>query len=255
MHVRLTCLAAVAAMILCAAQARAQERVALVIGNGAYVHAAKLATPANDASDVAEALGKIGFDVTVATDLDRAGMEQRLQQLAGKLANAKVALVYYSGLGLQIGDTSHLVPVDAKLSDDADVAQYTVALPAVLQAMAGRERISVVLVDASRDNPLPQRPAARPSAPTGGAPADPSLGTLIGFSTAPGSVVRDAQGRNSPYAAALIKHLATPGTTINALMRRVRDDVSAATGGRQVPWEHSTLTAEVVLVPASAPAR
>jgi uncharacterized caspase-like protein len=213
----------------------------------------------NDANDVAGALGKIGFDVTVATDLDRAGMEQRLQQFAGKLANAKVALFYYSGLGLQIGETSHLVPIDARLSDDADIAQYTVALPAVLQPMEGRDRISLVFIDASRDSPQPQRPAGRPAAragaPAGLAAVNRPLGTMIAFSTAPGSVVREAQGRNSPYAAAFIKHLGTPGEPLDTVMRRVSDDVIRATGARQIPWEHSTLSTDFVLVPATGPAR
>jgi uncharacterized caspase-like protein len=232
---------------LLAGPAQAQERVALVIGNGAYVVAPKLTTPANDANDLAEALGKAGFDVTVATDLDRSNMQQRLQQFSAKLGKASVSLFYFSGLGLEIAGAPHLAGVDIKPTDDADITQYTVPLAAVLEAMAGRERKLIILVDASRENPLPARPSR---GTTGASPVQMPSDTMIAFSTAPGAVVRDTQARNSPYAAALIKHLGVRGAPIETVVREVRNDVMAATDGRQIPWDSSSLPPGFTLVPA-----
>jgi uncharacterized caspase-like protein len=233
--------------LLLLSSAGAQERFALVIGNGAYVHAPKLATAANDANALAATLGRIGFDVTVATDLETGRMHQALQQFAAKLGGAKVVLFYFTGLGLQIANAAHLAGIEIRPTDDADLTQYTVPLPAVLQQLAGDGRTLVVLFDASRSDPLPSRTAPRASAGT--APADPPGSMMIAFSTGPGAVVQESQGPNGPYATALIRHIGTQGAPIESVMRRVREDVVAATRGRQIPWVMSNLPDGFTLAP------
>jgi uncharacterized caspase-like protein len=206
---------------------------------------------------MAKTLREIGFDVVDGTDLTRLAMEQKIRAFADKLDAANVALFFYAGHGLQVGGKNYLIPVDAKLTRPGDLSLDTIDVSVVMAQMEARERVNLIFLDACRDNPLARSfastlGASRSAAVGQGlASIQSAVGTMIAFATQPDAVALDGQGRNSPFTAALLKHIRTPGTDISVMMREVRNDVLAATGRRQVPWDHSSLTAAVVLVPGS----
>jgi uncharacterized caspase-like protein len=247
-------LAATAAVVLLAAPyvaAHAGGRVALVIGMSGYRHAPSLKNPANDAKDVSTALRELGFAVTEAVDLDKRSLDEAVRAFAHRIAGADAALMFFGGHGLQVAGQNYLLPVDAKLESERDLDFETVRLEFILRQMeSGRDgKISIVMIDACRDNPLARNLArsmgVRSDAfPRGLAPVQSGAGMFVAFSTQPGNVAYDGQGRNSPFAAALLRNIRTDGRGLNALMIDVRKDVMSATGGRQVPWEHSALTEE-----------
>lgn len=242
------------------AHARAESRVALVIGNSAYSHASPLTNPANDAADVARAFTATGFRVTLGLDLDKRAFDIKLREFSRALATADVAAVFYAGHALQIGGVNYLVPIDAQLESERDLEFETVRLDVVLNQMEiGREKkTNIVFLDACRDNPLARnlvRSMGTRSASVGRglAQVQSGVGTFISYATQPGNVALDGEGRNSPFSAALVKRIAGEGRDLNALMIQVRNDVIAATGGRQIPWDHSALTGEFYFKPGAGP--
>jgi uncharacterized caspase-like protein len=239
----------------------AETRVALVIGNSAYAHTTPLANPLNDARDMTTALTAAGFDVVEAFDADKRGVDQALRQFTDKLIKADVALFFYAGHGLQVGAQNYLVPVDARLERERDLEFEAIKLEFVLRQLEiDREgKTTIVILDACRDNPLSRnlaRSMGTRSAAIGRglAAAATGLGTFIAYSTQPGNVALDGDGRNSPFTSALVKHMSATGRNLPATMIEVRKDVVAATNGRQVPWDHSALTGDFYFVPGSAAA-
>jgi Flp pilus assembly protein TadD len=232
-------------------------RLALVIGNGAYVNASALANPPNDAAVVAKALREIGFEVIAGTDLDRAGMERLVREFLHKAPSARVTLLYYAGHGMQVDGKNYLVPVDAKLAAPSDLAFETLDLDKVLAGLDDEARANIVVLDACRDNPLARSFASKLTAtrsaavPAGlAAYATVGTGTLIAFATAPGHTALDGSGGNSPFTTAFVKHVRTSGIEVNQMLTRVRVEVAAATKGQQVPWANSSLLGEVYLAGA-----
>jgi uncharacterized caspase-like protein len=232
-----------------------ETRVALVIGNSAYRHASVLDNPKNDAADMATAAEKLGFKVIKGLDLDKSGMDRTIRQFAGVLKGASVGMFFYAGHGLQVGGRNYLVPIDAELKTAEALDFEMIGLDVIQRAMETATETNVLFIDACRDNPL-SRNLARALGTRSGAigrglvAQEAGAGTLISYSTQPGNVALDSTGgRNSPYAAALAKHITTQGKDLPATLVLVRRDVMAATGKRQVPWEHSALTAEVMLAP------
>jgi uncharacterized caspase-like protein len=229
--------------------ALAQEtRIALVIGNSAYQHTPPLTNPANDANDMTEELEKLGFTVIGKQDLDKSEMDRSIRDFAAALSGAKVGLLFYAGHGMQIGGQNYLVPIDAKLSTASAVDFEMVRLDLVQRTMESETKTNIIIMDACRDNPLARNLAralgTRSTQIGRGLSAQESgEGTLISFSTQPGNVALDGDGRNSPFAEAFIKHMSTPGEDISTILINVRNDVMQATGRRQVPWEHSAMTA------------
>ena len=239
--------------------AQAEKRIALVIGNSAYQGAPELKNSRNDAADMAAALKRLGFDVVEGSDLNKRSMERTIRQFGQKLGHADVALFYFAGHGLQVGGQNYLVPVDARLTSEGDVDFESLPLTLVLRQMEREAKTSIVLLDACRDNPLARnlaRSMATRSSQVGQGLAEvkAGVGTLIGFSTQPGNIALDGDGRNSPYAAALLKYVDVPGKDVSAVLVAVRNDVLQATGGRQVPWEYTSLTGEVFFKPRPASA-
>ena len=236
--------------------AAAEKRVALVIGNSAYQHTAALKNPSNDATDMAATLQQLGFDVIDGNDLTKEEMEQRIRAFAAKLAGADVGLFFYAGHGLQVDGKNFLAPVDAKLQSDTDLDFEAVELNLVLKQLERNSRISVVFLDACRDNPLASTLAATSRSVEIGrglARIDKAVGMMIAFSTQPGNVALDGEGRNSPFTGALLRHIGTEGLSINDVMIDVRNDVLKATNGKQVPWENSSLTGQFFFKPAARP--
>ncbi len=237
----------------------AAKRVALVIGNAAYSVAGALDNPANDATDMGNALKMFGFDVILGLDLDRRAFDEKLRAFSNALEDADAAVLFYAGHGLQVAGHNYLVPVDASLRTERDLDFETINLDFVLRQMeVGREgKTNIVFLDACRDNPLSRnlaRSMGTRSAAVGQGLAEvqTGVGTFIAYSTQPGNVALDGAGRNSPFTAALSARVQEPGRNLTALMIEVRKDVLKATGGRQVPWDHSALTSDFSFHEAAA---
>lgn len=234
------------------ADARAERRVALVLGFGAYQHAPELANPVNDATALAATLERLGFEVILGLDLERRDAERSLARFARALDGADTAILFYAGHGLQVAGANYLLPVDARLEHEADLPFEALRLTDLLAAMERGQRVNLVFLDACRDNPLARNLARSmgtrsASLGRGLATVEGAIGSLIAFATQPGNVALDGDGRHSPFTAALLEHLPTPDLEVRQILTRVRSSVIDATGGRQVPWDHSSLTADVYL--------
>jgi uncharacterized caspase-like protein len=221
--------------LLFPAHAQAEKRVALAIGNSAYRHAPPLDNPRNDAVDIAAALSKLGLQVIEGVDLDRAGLERKVRDFAKALAGADLGVFFYAGHGLQVSGQNYLVPVDAELQTGSALAFETVRLEDVHSTMEREARTNVLFIDACRNNPLAPNLARSmgtrsTEVGTGLAPVRAASGTLISFSTQPGNVALDGTGRNSPFAAALVKHVSASSDDLSAILIAVRNDVMKGDG-------------------------
>ncbi|MFM1814787.1 MAG: hypothetical protein RLZ98_1482 [Pseudomonadota bacterium] len=241
-----------------AASREPEKRVALVIGNSSYEFTSPLANPRNDAADVGTLLKKLGFEVVSGTDLNKTAMEKVIRSFAEKMTGAKLGVFFYAGHGLQVGGKNYLVPIDAKLTTAIGLDFEMVSLDLVHRTMEQQSPTNVLFLDACRDNPLARNLARAlgtrsASIGRGLAAVESGEGTLISFSTQPGNVALDGGGRNSPFARALVRHLDKPGEDLSSILINVRNDVMSATGRRQVPWDHSALTAHVYMAAPPVP--
>ncbi|MDQ0467365.1 caspase family protein [Labrys wisconsinensis] len=230
-------------------------KLALVLGNSNYQAAPALGNPANDAADLAQALRGIGFEVIEQRDATREQMASAVRAFAERIRGADVALFFYAGHGLQLNGENYLIPVDAKIESEADVRFDTINLSDIQQEMEGPGRANVVILDACRDNPFADKLShgGRGIATRGlGRLEAAGVGSLIVFSTQPDNVALDGGGRNSPFTAALLRHVGTPGLEIRQMISKVRGDVLQATGQKQVPWDNSSLVGDVYLAGQSA---
>jgi len=240
-----------------------ERRVALVIGNGKYRHAAALPNPANDARLISKSLRDMGFDVTDGLDLNKDAMKKTINAFLGKAATAKIAVVFYAGHGMQVNGKNYLVPTDFDTSKARDAEAAMVEVDFILAGLDDQIRTNIIILDACRNNPLvdekkPVVVAGRSisvrsglATPSGlGAGAALGAGTLLAFATAPGQVALDGDGTNSPFSAALGRHISTPGIEVQQMLTRVRAEVVSATKNQQVPWSNSSLLGDVFLVGA-----
>ncbi len=224
----------------------AQQRVALVIGNGAYATLPRLPNPPTDAKAIAARLGQLGFDVAAGTDLSKAAMDQALRAFGRRAEQADVAMVFYAGHGVQVGGRNYLVPVDAALpTREQDLRYDFVDVAAVMEELAGARQLRIVVLDACRDNPIPaelHHSVGRGLATEHGLAAPPGLdNTLIAYATATDAIAEDGSGADSPFTTALLHHLDDPGLDIRLMFGRVRDEVRRATGNRQNPFVYESL--------------
>ena len=232
-----------------ASVAWADGRAALVVGNSTYAHIGRLPNPGNDAADMTAALRRLGFEVTMVRDADRASMTEGLRVFTRASAGADVSLVFYAGHGLEMDGVNYLVPVDARLERDTDVRFEAIELDYVLASTTGAD-LRVVILDACRNNPLArsmQRTGASRNVSRGSfGDLDESLlgdETLVAYAAAAGTTADDGTGRNSPYTSALLSYLEQP-LEIGLLFREVRARVLEATEGRQRPHEYASLLSE-----------
>ncbi|MBZ9997576.1 caspase domain-containing protein [Mesorhizobium sp. BH1-1-4] len=249
-----------------AADAAAKLRgVALVIGNSAYEHLARLPNPQNDARSVETMLDSLGFDTEISTDRDARRLARDLDRFAEDARDADVAILYYSGHGIEAGGENYLVPVDADFSALDAARERLVPVSALIAKLQASVPLTIVMLDACRDSPFPPgslvraapgvQPApigpaglseargATPLKPPSDAAAAPSVGTVIAFAAEPGHAALDGSpGGDSPYAAALTKHLsAMSGEEFGTVMRMVAQEVYLKTNGRQRPWINESL--------------
>lgn len=218
--------------------AATDRRIALVIGNGAY-KSAPLRNPVNDAGDIADALGKLGFSVSLKTDADQRSMERAIREFGKQLRTGGVGLFYYAGHGIQVKGRNYLIPIGAAIESESDVKYESVDAGRVLGKMedAGNS-LNVIILDACRNNPFGR---SFRSSDKGLAKMDAPTGSILAYATSPGSVAADGQGRNGLYTSALLKHMMTPGLTIERMFKQIRIEVVGASGKKQVPWEASSL--------------
>ena len=249
----------VAATPLPAVATAANRRMALVIGNGAYTAVRSLPNPPNDARAIANRLREIGFTVSEGIDLDRVAMQKMTRDFLRDAVRAQIAVIFYAGHGVQIDGRNYLIPVDVRPVPGHKITESMIDMDTILAALDDHVRTNILVFDACRNNPLvPQAASSEPGraiAAGSGLAAPGTLGTgqtlgagtLIAFATAPGQVALDGEGANSPFSAALSRHLSTPGLEVQQMLTRVRAEVVAATQSKQVPWSNSSLLGEVYL--------
>jgi hypothetical protein len=239
-------------------EARADTRVALVIGNSAYAKAPALAKPRGDAEAIAKLFKESGFDsVALVLDADNAAFGKAVRQFDEISAGADIAVVFYAGYGLEIRGVNYLVPVDAALANELDVPDEAVSLDRLASA-AGARKLRLVILDACGDSPYLGRMRRLSRADRGPAPS--SLGgikptqvdTLIAYAARAGSTSVEGDGEHSPYVAALLKDIAVPGLDVRLAFGRVRNEVMQLTAGRQEPFVYGSMDGQVhSLVPVS----
>ena len=225
-----------------AAPARADKRVALVVGNSAYRNVSRLDNPANDAKLMADTLRNLGFTLVgggAQLDLSKAQFESALQSFGDQAQGADVDLFYYAGHGVQVRGKNFLAPVEASLTKEADIFVQMVDAEAVLSQMEGSgAKLNLVILDACRNNPFG---GARMRAIAGGlAQMQAPEGTLISYATQPGNVAQDGADGDSPYTKALVQTIRQPGVGLFDVFNEVGLSVKRATGGTQQPWVSSS---------------
>lgn len=218
------------------------SRTALVIGNGGYANA-PLKNPVNDAADMAAALKSLGFEVLSYTNLDQNAMKRAIRDFGRKLhTNGSIGLFYYAGHGVQVRGVNYLIPIGASVNSEEEVEYEGVDAGLVLAQMeAAKNAMNIVILDACRNNPFAR---SYRSGEQGLAQINAPSGTLIAYSTAPGSVAADGTGRNGLYTQELLKQIRTSGRSIEEVFKQVRISVRRLTTEKQTPWESSSLTGE-----------
>jgi Caspase domain len=227
-----------------------QPRTALVVGNSSYA-SAPLANPVNDAADVAKSLGGAGFAVNLVLNADKAKMLAAIKQFGATLAEHKggVGFFYYAGHGVQIAGENYLVPVDANLGSERAFKASTVAASGLTDAMAAaKDTLNILVLDACRNNPLDA------SRYRGLSRIDTSDRLFVSFSTKPGAVALDGDGRNSPYAKHLALAIGTPRLDLERAFKQTLKGVYQETHGEQTPWISSSYFGEFVFKPANGDA-
>src|SRR6201991_861061 len=244
-------------IVFAADAAKADKRVAFVVGNGAYKNVAQLPNPPIDAKAMAQVLRNVGFDVVEGTNLTRDTMTERLLEFGKKAQGADIAVFFYAGHGIAISGTNYLLPVDADIKSEMDVKLgAAINIDLTLDQTMSDANVKLVFLDACRDNPfaakIKSNSATRSvNVQTGLAEMKSGEGTLIAFATGPGQTALDGtEGGNSPFTRALLSNITQPGIEIQQAMTKVRAQVNEETSKGQLPWGHTNLIGTVYLNPA-----
>ncbi|RQH16433.1 caspase family protein [Bradyrhizobium sp. RP6] len=250
----LTLLASLMCMALSVSAAKADRRVAFVVGNGSYKNVAQLPNPPIDAKAMAATLRNVGFEVIEGSNLSRDQMTEKLLDFGRKAQGSDIALFYYAGHGIAVGGTNYLLPVDADIKTEMDVKLgAAINIDLTLEQTMGDAKVKLVFLDACRDNPfaakIKSNSATRSvNVQSGLAEMKSGEGTLIAFATGPGQTALDGQeGNNSPFTRALIDNITRPGVEIQQAMTSVRAQVNEETHKGQLPWGHTNLIGAVYL--------
>jgi uncharacterized caspase-like protein len=230
------------------------RRIALVIGNGAYKNA-PLKNPVGDASAVAASLEKLGYGVTLRQNTTLRELLESLREFSLRASSSSVRLLFYAGHGVQAKGRNYLLPVDTDPQSEDEIAAKSADVGEFIDRLSAlKHGTNIVVLDACRVNPFiggvilgpdGRRLKFRGATPTGLAPLDAPVGTLVAFSTAPNGVALDGpSGKHSIYAKHLLAHIETPGLPIEQLFKKIRIGVAEETQRVQVPWESSSLTAD-----------
>ena len=253
----LTILVSLMCMALSVSAAKADRRVAFVVGNGAYKNVAQLPNPPIDAKAMAATLRNVGFEVIEGSNLSRDQMTEKLLDFGRKAQGSDVAVFYYAGHGIAVGGSNYLLPVDADIKSEMDVKLgAAINIDLTLDQTMGDAKVKLVFLDACRDNPfaakIKSNSATRSvNVQSGLAEMKSGEGTLIAFATGPGQTALDGQeGNNSPFTRALIDNITKPGIEIQQAMTSVRAQVNEETHKGQLPWGHTNLIGAVYLNPA-----
>jgi uncharacterized caspase-like protein/TPR repeat protein len=243
------------ASVATSATSFAQDRVALVVGNGRYENIRGLTNPEHDARAIAAALRDLGFRVQEHVDLGKNELEDAIEAFAETTVGAEAALFFYAGHAVQRGGQNYLLPIDVGQVETEEDFQRTIDFSLIDFELVLRQlqtaRTSLLFLDACRNDPFEFKSKIRSSDTPGGlAPIRARIGTLIAYATEPYNVAYDGQGRrHSPFTEALLRHIDTEGLEVRTLMTRVRADVANATNNQQVPWDHSSLLTEFFFKP------
>ncbi|MGI9450753.1 MAG: caspase family protein [Geminicoccaceae bacterium] len=234
-----------------ATDAKAEGRVALVVGNGAYSGLPALPNPTQDANLLADQLRALNFDVIEVLDSNLDGMVEAVRDFGRKAKDAEAALFFYAGHGVQKAGENYLMPIDAEVEEVGDLRYESMALALVMEELEyASADISLVILDACRDNPLVDEQSTRSIGTEKGlATVRGATGTLIAYATAPGNVAYDGVGQHSPFSSSLAEWINEPSLEIGLMFRRVRQDVVDATDGLQVPWIEEAIIGDFYFVP------
>ena len=218
---------------------------ALVIGNADYDYGNRLKNPTNDAEDIAKVLTDGGFNVVELTDATLKEMRKALKAFE-KAADdgGAVSVFFFAGHGVEADGVNYLIAKDTEAADKTDVETGALSLDEVITRMEpkdGSMRTSIIILDACRDNPFERKWRGKPR---GLAPVYAPRGTLVAFATSPGQFASDGAGRNGRYTDALLKHIEEPDLPVEAMFKRVRNTLGAATKQKQISWEHTSLAGE-----------
>jgi Caspase domain/Tetratricopeptide repeat len=227
------------------------DRFALVIGNSKYPDAeAPLKEPINDARDVADELKRDGFNVEVGENLTGDAMHRAFDRLYGRIKPGSVALVFFSGFGVQSSRQSYMIPVDAQIWTEADVRRDGFSLETILGEINSRGAgVKIALVDASRRNPFERRFR---SFSAGLAPVIAPNGTLVMYSAALSSVISDNGSDHSLFVQELLKEIRVPDLMAEETLNRTRVGVTRASRSEQVPWISSSLAEDFSFIPGAS---
>ena len=232
----------------------AGDRFALVIGNAKYPDAdAPLKEPLNDARDIADELKRDGFSVEIGENLTGDGMRRAFDKLYGKIKPGSVALVFYSGFGIQSARQSFMIPVDAQIWTESDVRRDGFSIETILGELNTRGAgVKIALIDASRRNPFERRFR---SFSAGLTPVIAPNGTLVMDSAALASVVSDVGGDHSLFVQELLKEIRVPDLMAEETLNRTKMGVTRASRGEQVPWISSSLAEDFSFIPGATGSR
>jgi len=218
-----------------------EKRLALVIGNSQYSHSNNLANPINDAKDMATALKRLGFEVILKKNLSLNEMRETVDDFGERLIKYDVGLFYFAGHGLQANNKNYLLPVDANPKKESEVEYHGLKVDRVLAQLEDNTKgTNIIILDACRNNPF-ERSWGRSGRDRGFRVMSSPLGSVIAYSTAPGTVASDGNGRNGHYTNFLLKHIEEPNIPVSLMFQKVRADMIQAYGTSQRPWESSSL--------------
>jgi uncharacterized caspase-like protein len=234
-----------------AQQNPADLRIALLIANATYPEAVSpLATPPKDARALGDELRRLGFEVDIKNNLTKADTQKAIDAFLGKIRKGSVGLFFFSGFGIQVANHNFLLPTDAQIWTEAEVARDGITIESILDRIDQKGAgVKIIIVDASRRNPYERRFRGVASGLAGLALPN---GSLAIYSAAADKVANDVDGANSVLMTQLLQELRSPGASAEAAFNRTRVDVSRATNGDQVPWVSSSMVDEFLFSPKTA---